>query len=291
VEFSFLLVQALSGLASASSLFIIASGLTLVFGVTGSTMLADINAGLAGATQGKEMIAAGVFLAPGAGLAGAGAGTGVPTNAFSSFSSTNTEPPEVNVFRFAPASFAFDASVEPSKYKTSPGPGFNSASVAVVLPGFDICSPGLGAPAFAVTAVGLPSLKIVTGLKTRNVIPSAEPITTLNTAPIVTSVQLGSYSPRLNFAHINFKESGLGRRCRRCRRLAGRGIRRAALFFVVGDIETRALKDESGAATDQTFKALFFAFRTLFQRFVAHRLELLKLVTAFLTGILVGGHS
>ena len=34
VEFSFLLVQALSGLASASSLFIIASGLTLVFGVT-----------------------------------------------------------------------------------------------------------------------------------------------------------------------------------------------------------------------------------------------------------------
>jgi acetyl esterase/lipase len=85
-------------------------------------------------------------------LAGAGAGTGVPTNAFSSFSSTNTEPPEVNVFRFAPASFAFDASVEPSKYKTSPGPGFNSASVAVALPGFDICSPGLGAPAFVVTA-------------------------------------------------------------------------------------------------------------------------------------------
>jgi branched-chain amino acid transport system permease protein len=34
VEFSFLLVQCLSGLASASSLFIIASGLTLVFGVT-----------------------------------------------------------------------------------------------------------------------------------------------------------------------------------------------------------------------------------------------------------------
>ena len=34
VEFSFLLVQSLSGLASASSLFIIASGLTLVFGVT-----------------------------------------------------------------------------------------------------------------------------------------------------------------------------------------------------------------------------------------------------------------
>ncbi|MCX7370436.1 MAG: ABC transporter permease [Alphaproteobacteria bacterium] len=34
MEFSFLLVQALSGLASASSLFIIASGLTLVFGVT-----------------------------------------------------------------------------------------------------------------------------------------------------------------------------------------------------------------------------------------------------------------
>lgn len=34
VEFSFLLVQALSGLASASSLFISASGLTLVFGVT-----------------------------------------------------------------------------------------------------------------------------------------------------------------------------------------------------------------------------------------------------------------
>ncbi|MFM7302139.1 MAG: ABC transporter permease subunit, partial [Alphaproteobacteria bacterium] len=30
----FLLVQCLSGLASASSLFIIASGLTLVFGVT-----------------------------------------------------------------------------------------------------------------------------------------------------------------------------------------------------------------------------------------------------------------
>jgi branched-chain amino acid transport system permease protein len=34
VEFGFLLVQCLSGLASASSLFIIASGLTLVFGVT-----------------------------------------------------------------------------------------------------------------------------------------------------------------------------------------------------------------------------------------------------------------
>ncbi|MCZ8280309.1 MAG: ABC transporter permease [Acetobacteraceae bacterium] len=34
MEFSFLLVQCLSGLASASSLFIIASGLTLVFGVT-----------------------------------------------------------------------------------------------------------------------------------------------------------------------------------------------------------------------------------------------------------------
>lgn len=34
VEFGFLLVQSLSGLASASSLFIIASGLTLVFGVT-----------------------------------------------------------------------------------------------------------------------------------------------------------------------------------------------------------------------------------------------------------------
>ncbi|MFN8982995.1 MAG: branched-chain amino acid ABC transporter permease, partial [Alphaproteobacteria bacterium] len=34
MEFGFLLVQCLSGLASASSLFIIASGLTLVFGVT-----------------------------------------------------------------------------------------------------------------------------------------------------------------------------------------------------------------------------------------------------------------
>jgi NADH-quinone oxidoreductase subunit N len=45
-------------LASALMLY----GMTLVFGVTGSTMLADINAGLAGATQGKEMIAAGVFL-------------------------------------------------------------------------------------------------------------------------------------------------------------------------------------------------------------------------------------
>ena len=34
MEWSFLLVQALSGLASASSLFVIASGLTIVFGVT-----------------------------------------------------------------------------------------------------------------------------------------------------------------------------------------------------------------------------------------------------------------
>ncbi|MFN6955494.1 MAG: ABC transporter permease subunit, partial [Acetobacteraceae bacterium] len=34
MEWDFLLVQALSGLASASSLFVIASGLTIVFGVT-----------------------------------------------------------------------------------------------------------------------------------------------------------------------------------------------------------------------------------------------------------------
>ena len=34
MEWEFLLVQALSGLASASSLFVIASGLTIVFGVT-----------------------------------------------------------------------------------------------------------------------------------------------------------------------------------------------------------------------------------------------------------------
>ncbi|HEU0061011.1 MAG TPA: hypothetical protein VFR19_14120, partial [Hyphomicrobiaceae bacterium] len=34
MDVSFLLVQALNGLASASTLFIIAAGLTLVFGVT-----------------------------------------------------------------------------------------------------------------------------------------------------------------------------------------------------------------------------------------------------------------
>ncbi len=33
MEWNFLLVQALSGLASASSLFVMASGLTIVFGV------------------------------------------------------------------------------------------------------------------------------------------------------------------------------------------------------------------------------------------------------------------
>ena len=149
---------------------------------------------------GGGAIAAGVFLAPGAGLPGAGAGTGVPTKAFNSFSSTNTEPPAANVFRFAPARFTFDESIEPSRYTTSPGPGFKSGSVAVDLP---------GAPAFAVTVGDLPSLKIVTGLKTKNVIPSAAPITTLNAAPIVTSVQLGSYSPILNPENINSKNQDL----------------------------------------------------------------------------------
>ncbi len=37
-------------------------GMSLIFGVTGSTLLTDLNVGLAAATEGKELIAAGVFL-------------------------------------------------------------------------------------------------------------------------------------------------------------------------------------------------------------------------------------
>jgi hypothetical protein len=81
--------------------------------------------------------------------------------------------------------------------------------MAVALPDFDLSSLGLGAPAFAITVVDSPSLKIVTGLKTKNVIPSAAPITTLNAAPIVTSVQLRSDSPRLNSAPITIKNQDL----------------------------------------------------------------------------------
>lgn len=187
-------------------------------------------------------------------MPGAGAGTGVPTNAFNSFSSTNTEPPAANVFRFAPARFTFDESIEPSRYTTSPGPGFKSGSVAVDLP---------GAPAFAVTVGDLPSLKIATGLKTKNVIPSATPITTLNAAPIVTSVQLGSYSPRLNPENITSKNQDLAAGADGAAGLLGvaSGV---PLFFVVGDIETRALEDEPGAAADQTLEALFLHFGHFF---------------------------
>src|SRR6266542_1037353 len=64
-----------------------------------------------------------------------------------------------------------------------------------------------------------------------------------------------------------------------------------ALVLVVGDVESRALDDQPSARAEQLLERELVALRAFLERLLAHRLEVLEVVAAFLAGILVSRHE
>src|SRR6266542_1037477 len=64
-----------------------------------------------------------------------------------------------------------------------------------------------------------------------------------------------------------------------------------ARVLVVGNVEARALENQPCARAEQPLERELVALRAFLERLLAHRLEVLEVVAAFLAGILVSRHE